>query len=408
MDAARPTIRLLAFLVLLAPAAGAAPSVAPAASSDRIVAVGDVHGDLDAFRAILREAGILSEKGHWDGGRTTFVQLGDFTDRGPKVRGVMDLLGELEERAPASGGRVVVLLGNHEMLNLLGDLRYVASEDYAAFVDGSSERRRRDAYRAYAGTLRRRGRQPQTEDEWKEEHPPGFVEHRQAFDRRGVYGRWLREKPVVFERDGSLFVHAGISPVVAAISGSLDEINRRVRRELGVFDRAKEYLVRRGMAQPFFSLVELLAAAEEQLAVLDSPMGAFDETSPRDPRNAGILREFLALGGWFAMHPEGPLWFRGLAQWPDERASEVEDVLRKFGALRFVVGHGVQLDGGIKSRFGGRVFLIDTGMLSSYYTGGQASALEIRNGRFTAIYRGGRQALISGVADEAVPSGSSQ
>ena len=403
---ARPTLRLLAVLIPLVPAAGAAPSVAPA-SSDRIVAVGDVHGDLDAFRAILREAGILSEKDHWEGGTTTFVQLGDITDRGPKVRGVMDLLMELEKRAPASGGRVVVLLGNHEMLNILGDLRYVASEDYAAFVDGSSERRRRDAYRAYAGTLRLRGRQPQPEDEWKAEHPPGFVEQRQAFDRRGVYGRWLREKPVAFERDGSLFVHAGISPVVAAISGSLDEINRRVRRELGVFDRAKEYLVGRGMAQPFFSLVELLDAAEEQLAVLDSPTGAFDETSSRDPQSAGILREFLALGGWFGMHPEGPLWFRGLAQWPEERASEVEEVLRKFGASRFVVGHGVQLDGGIKSRFGGRVFLIDTGMLSSYYTGGQASALEIRDGRFTAIYRGGRQALMSGAADEVVPSGSS-
>lgn len=391
--------RVLLFLFAVLVALAMSPPE-PSASDRRVVAVGDIHGDFDGFTKILRHAGLLDEDNHWAGGDTLFVQTGDFTDRGPKVRQVMDLLMRLEEQAPASGGRVVVLLGNHEVMNVIGDLRYVSAEDYAGFADGRSERRRRDAYRSHAGLARRRGQEPPSEAQWMAEHPPGFVEQRQAFARRGRYGRWLRAKPVAFEHDGIIFVHGGISPTIVAVTNKLEEINRRVRNELQTFDLCMEYLVQRRAALPFLTLAELTAIAEEELPALKRAFGEIDDLQSRD---MALLEAFLGLGGWFSVHPEGPLWSRGLAEWPEERAPEVDEILQEFGASRFVLGHTVQTDGRIRSRFGGKVLLIDTGMLSSYYAGGRASALEIQGDRFTAIYEDGREILGTSVAGTPVP-----
>ena len=88
------------------------------------------------------------------------------------------------------------------------------------------------------------------------------------------------------------------------------------------------------------------------------------------------------------------MWFRGLAQWtsPDNDA-QVQTLLSRLGAERFVVGHTPQLPGKIAPKFGGRVYPIDTGMLSSYFKGGRASALEIQGTKLTAIYTTGREEL---------------
>ena len=108
-----------------------------AKTSPRVVAVGDVHGDLDALVSILQKAGIIDDQRRWSGGTATLVQTGDILDRGAQDRQVMDLLMELEREAPKGGGRVVVLLGNHEMMNIMGDLSYVAPAVYNSFVDDS-------------------------------------------------------------------------------------------------------------------------------------------------------------------------------------------------------------------------------------------------------------------------------
>ena len=78
------------------------------------------------------------------------------------------------------------------------------------------------------------------------------------------------------------------------------------------------------------------------------------------------------------MRPDGPLWFRGYDQWTDEEgAAQIGKILEAYDAAHIAVGHTVQKGGRIRPRFGDKVFLIDTGMLSSYYPGGRASALEI-------------------------------
>ncbi|HVS31392.1 MAG TPA: metallophosphoesterase, partial [Thermoanaerobaculia bacterium] len=93
-------IRSLFVLLALIGAASCA-SVGP----QRIVAVGDIHGEYDGFVSILRQAGLLDEKLRWTGAGTTFVQTGDYLDRGAEARKVMDLLMKLER---ARGANVIV------------------------------------------------------------------------------------------------------------------------------------------------------------------------------------------------------------------------------------------------------------------------------------------------------------
>ena len=69
----------------------------------RIVAVGDVHGDLAQFERVLTSSGVLGEDGRWSGGKTHLVQLGDVPDRGPDTSAVIELLMRLEKEAPRAG-----------------------------------------------------------------------------------------------------------------------------------------------------------------------------------------------------------------------------------------------------------------------------------------------------------------
>ena len=136
---------MLVFLLLAsAGRAKTKPDVA-----DAVIAIADVHGDFDDFVAILQHTGLIDKQNHWAGGKATFVQTGDLIDRGPKPREVMDLMMALEKEAPNSGGRVVGLLGNHEMMNIMGDLRYVTPENFASFGDSNSEQRQKAAYQQY-------------------------------------------------------------------------------------------------------------------------------------------------------------------------------------------------------------------------------------------------------------------
>lgn len=130
----------LAFAVLACASAGPEAPRAEPATVGRVVAVGDLHGDLDAARAALSLAGVLGPDGEWSGGTTTLVQTGDTTDRGPDSRGVLELIRRLQAQAPRAGGQVVALLGNHEVMNLTGDWRYVSPEDLAGF--GGEDARR--------------------------------------------------------------------------------------------------------------------------------------------------------------------------------------------------------------------------------------------------------------------------
>lgn len=296
----------------------------------RTVAIGDVHGAYEPLTEILRVAGLLDEKGHWSGGRTHLVQLGDVLDRGPDSRQALDLLHRLDGEAARDGGAVHMLLGNHEVARLLGDLRFATAGEYAAFQTADSEALR-DRFVKSA--------KPHDRDQLLKTTPLGQLEMRLAFGRRGEYGEWLRKLDAVVKINGVLFVHGGISPAVADLSCS--RINETIRKELSDdLDKTRE--------APLASL-----AARE----------------------------------------DGPLWYRGLAQLPDAEGTAFDALLARLRADAIVIAHSVTPDGRARVRFNGRLFQIDTGMQPAYAQGGRASALEIVGTTYTAIYADRRDAL---------------
>ncbi|HTR55347.1 MAG TPA: metallophosphoesterase [Kofleriaceae bacterium] len=94
-------------------------------AAKRIVAIGDIHGDLAAARAALRAGNAIDAADHWSGGDLVVVQLGDVLDRGDDETRILELFDRLEREAHAAGGAFVPLLGNHELMNAAHDFRYV-------------------------------------------------------------------------------------------------------------------------------------------------------------------------------------------------------------------------------------------------------------------------------------------
>jgi hypothetical protein len=309
-------------------------------TAERIVAIGDVHGAYDRLVEILRTTGLLDERLRWAGGRAHLVQLGDVVDRGPDSRKALDLLDRLQDEARRAGGAAHLLLGNHEVMRMLGDLRYVVPGEYEAFATARSTQLR-ERYVESAG--------PAFREKLLKETPLGLLEMRVAFGRSGQYGDSLRKHDVVVRINGIVFLHGGISPAVAGMS--CDAINTTVRQELTDIDKTRT------------APLKSLAARED-----------------------------------------GPLWYRGLALEPDSFAPSVDDILMKQHAHAIVVGHTVVPDGRILPRFGGKVIQIDTGMQPAYVATGRASALEIERGVFTAIYSDRRDVLSGPPVETAAPA----
>jgi len=326
------------FVLVLAVFAWLATTAPALASPARIIAVGDLHGDFGAWMAIARNAGIVDAQGRWAGGNAVLVQMGDITDREPDSLKIIRNLQQLQKEAPRKGGKVVVVLGNHEAMNVLGDNRYTTAGEYAAFADSQSAARRDRVYEANRANLETalRTQDPkltpeQIKAKWIAEHPLGWVEHRLAWQPQGELGKWASANPAILKIGDTLFVHGGISAEYAR--QPLAAVNRRV--------------------------AEAMAAGD------DSP--------------ASVLTD-----------PLGPLWYRGLAQ-PDPDAGaararakppspaltadqELDAVLSAYGARRLVIAHTPSLQG-IQITGNGRLARIDTG-ISRFY-GGPLSWLEI-------------------------------
>ncbi|MFC1609436.1 metallophosphoesterase [Myxococcota bacterium] len=178
----------------------------PDGGSGRIVAIGDLHGDLSATKNVLALAGAIDEESRWIGGDLVVVQTGDQLDRGDEDRVVVDLFRDLEEQASSEGGRVLSLVGNHETMNVDGRMDYVTPGGYQAFW-------------GIAGL--------DLEAPWLAVYPGDQRPRRAAFHPGGPYARLLAERPVVVKIGDTIFVHGGIS--ASDVDYGLDRINREVR-----------------------------------------------------------------------------------------------------------------------------------------------------------------------------------
>lgn len=340
-------LRRLAILVALALAGLLAFAPPAKAEPSRIVAVGDLHGDWEAWQAIARGAGLVDPRGRWRGGRTVLVQLGDIVDRGPDSLRIIDHLQRLQRQAPRSGGRVIVLVGNHEAMMMTGDLRYVHPGEYAAFVTRSSERLRSEVFSRNRPAIEaeyRRDRPTMPPEAirqaWLRATPLGLVEHQAAWSPQGHLGRWTLTNSAIVKLDDTLFVHGGLSAELAPLG--IEEINRRVQLALRAQDQAPT-------------------------SIIGDPLGPLWY-------RGHVLRE--------PGSDEAPSTAAGQAAQAQRPSipDELDLVLRSTGARRVVIGHTPSRQG-IIVEHGGKLVRADSAISRAY--GGSLSWVEIVGDRVT-------------------------
>jgi hypothetical protein len=315
---------------------------------ERIVAIGDLHGDYDNYLAALRAAGLVDRKGKWAGGDAHFVQTGDIPDRGPDTGRIIEHIQRLAKQAKRKGGRVHNLIGNHEAMNVYGDLRYVHEGEYEAFRTRRSETLRDRYFELYMQSLEQNAPERLAdlpEDwraQWNQRHPLGWVEHRQswdpAWDPEAEYAQWVMGNKVAVQVNDTVFLHGGISG----------------------------YYCQNSLA----SLTDKVVAAMQNF----------------DPQAPGILEDEY-----------GPLWYRGLSgEEPQAPPETVDAILANHRANRIVVGH-TPTSGVVWPLYDGKVVVIDTGISSAY--GGYVAYLEITPEGVFAGYPEGKFPLPSGGDD---------
>jgi len=339
-------IRLSVFCLLFAiGAAEAAPREIGDhrwADVDRIVAIGDLHGDYDNYLDTLRAADLVDRRDRWIAGSTHLVQTGDIPDRGPDTKKIIEHMARLARQARRDGGRVHNLIGNHEAMNVYGDLRYVTEEEFTAFATSRSDVLRQRYLDAVLDDMSSRdpvGFKALPDDfreQWKAQRPLGWVEHRQSWSPQwnpdGEMYRWVADARVAVQINSAIFVHGGISSHYCK---------------------------------------DTLASMTER-AQADLALG--------NPDDESILTDQY-----------GPLWYRGLAGVAPEAASDtVDEILRNHDAEQIVIGH-TPTGGFIWPRYEGRVIQIDTGIGSHY--GGHVAYLEITPEGLFAGYQSGKVRL---------------
>lgn len=347
---------------------------------DRIVAVSDIHGAYGALVATLQQAEVIDKNLAWSGGKTHFVITGDLLDRGPESRRVMDLIMRLEREAPRAGGRVHQLLGNHEVMNLNGDLRYVSDEEYAAFLDIESADERQFWYEQFLSRKPKDSDEAAVQWEFNQKAPPGYFGHRRAFRFDGLYGKWLLEKPIMVVINDTAFVHGGVPPYVA--EHGLAGINGPLKKEL--FDLLVSRSELEGSAEmsPIDRFKESPAMLTERIKA-GQLMGAMQAAA----------ENVIALSKSPLHGPAGPTWYRGTASCSSLiEGDELNAALDTIGASRVVFGHTPTITRQVQQRMNGRIVEIDTGMLSTHYDG-SGNALVIEGGKLGVINQHGRADL---------------
>jgi len=307
---------------------------------ERVIAIGDLHGDYPRYIDVMESAGLINRSGKWIGGTTHLVQTGDITDRGADSRKIIDHLLKLKKQARKKGGHVHLLIGNHEAMNVNGDLRYVSDGEFAAFRTKNSAKLQNMQWQRQVDWMR--ANNPGFEEmdldayrlKWEKEVPLGWVEHRQGWMLSGQYGKWVKGNQVAIQVNDSIFLHGGISAEYCKLS--------------------------------LQSMTEQLIAAMEDY----------------DPSITTIVND-----------PLGPIWYRGLAE--EDEANDIysqtlDNILNRYGARRVVIGH-TPTGGAIWPRFDQRVIANDTGIAAHY--GAHKGVLELTKDGLVAIYGDKRIAI---------------
>jgi hypothetical protein len=171
----------------------------------RIVAIGDLHGDVAATRVALRLAGALGPDDHWAGGKLVVVQTGDQLDRGDDEPEILELLERLGKEASAAGGALHVLNGNHEVMNVEGDFRYVTPD---GFHDYAGEKAVVHGDAVQGAPAAQRGRAA-------------------AFLPGEPVAKRLAKRPSILQVGDNVFVHGGL--LEKHVRYGIERINREIQ-----------------------------------------------------------------------------------------------------------------------------------------------------------------------------------
>jgi len=376
----------------------------------RVVVVPDIHGAFAEFKELLKASGVVDDSLHWVGGETHLVSLGDLLDRGAESRKVMDLLMRLQHEASEQGGYVHVVAGNHEIMNLMGDLRYVSDGEYAAFSTREFEGERKQAYDEFlarrseelalsflGGGVPAAERSEKTRREFDELYPQGYFGHQQAFSPDGRYGQWLLALPAVIVINDSAFVHGGLPPVMS--TANMETLNKRFSDSIKRYFQLWRNLIDAGLL-PDHSTNSTPTLAHHALRIADPsscPKGqrpecarergsASDEQRNPSAETLAQLHEFVELSGSSILGVDGPLWYRGSVRCNTILELPVLDAaLANLNARRVIVGHTPTTDRRVHRIRDDRVIMLDTGMLVSRYQG-RPAALIMEGGEFQAQY----------------------
>ena len=175
-------------------------------SPGRLVAIGDVHGDLQAARNALLLAGAINEKDQWIGGELVVVQVGDQLDRGNDEQEILELFDRLRDEAMQAGGAFHILNGNHELMNCALDLRYVTDGGFEDFEDAIDV---------------------DPDDEMLNSYPEEQRARVAAFRPGGPYALRLANRNTIVIVGDTLFVHGGVH--IEHVEYGLAKINQQIR-----------------------------------------------------------------------------------------------------------------------------------------------------------------------------------
>jgi hypothetical protein len=167
---------------------------------DKLLALSDIEGEFEAFRKLLLANKVMDEQYNWIFGKGHLVICGDLFDRGQEVSATIWLLYKLEQDAKAKGGYLHTILGNHDIMNLSGDLRYVKPK--------------------YFENAKLMG-----------------LDYKELYGPDTELGRWLRSKNLIEKIGDNLCMHAGVAPVINTLAMGLEEINTKCRP---FYDKAKK------------------------------------------------------------------------------------------------------------------------------------------------------------------------
>jgi hypothetical protein len=345
---------------------------------DRIVAFSDVHGDYEAMVATLQSANVIDEELNWSGGGTHFVLVGDILDRGPGSRAAMDLLMRLETEAIPAGGRVLVLVGNHEIMNVVGDMRYVDPGEYAAFADEETIAERDRWFTAYRELRELPGQSvEESRAQFDKAFPAGFFAHRAAFAPDGKYGSWILNLPMIVVVNGTAFVHGGLPPIVAEVG--LEGINGGLMGDVALYARQVQLLIDENILLPTDPNSKHQKIVER-----------FDPRRSKGPTVIEAISDVQRLNDPLFEY-DSPHWYRGHTYCSELiEGDRIDAALEKIAATRVVVGHTPTPNRQIMQRLDGRVIEVDTGMNNSYYRG-RGHALVIENGEISVFNQDGSQ-----------------